>query len=428
MKSGTAMAAWMIVVPLCSCGSSTPDAAGGAVAGSAGAGTGGGDRGAGGYETNMGAGGVIAAAGQAGIGTGGEAGTSFASVDAGPMSDSSTMTAPHPSGPSAGCGTPAGADNPRGFTLHNIDVPVCTGAVSSKCVTKDFAPGGVVAQSNGAYNFTHRNYALQLPVNYDPQKAYPLMIGGGGCGGGPTESGGGFTAGESDAIRVGLSYVKQCFADGGESCAGTAANESYCVNTPEVPYFYAMLADVEAKFCVDRARVFVGGYSSGAWESFTLGCAAGDVVRGIVTDEGGLRNRRPACTGPVAALMVVGEIDTDNPVGPLVMGMADRASGLTAQQVDTTIQHLDSNGSAPARDAYLQRNGCGTGSATMTYDPAYPQCVKYQGCPREYPVVWCPVPGAGHSSNTYQGVNYYPGSVKNNPLMWTFLSSLPVLQ
>jgi poly(3-hydroxybutyrate) depolymerase len=415
----------MVAFLLAACGSTTPEAPSAGVSAAGSSGVGGG---AAGSDTSSGAGGSMSSAGAAGIGMGGSGrgngSDAMPTLDSGAPGDAATTTLPHPTGKSPGCGVAPNGDNPRGFTLHNVDVPVCSGAVSSKCVSKDFAPGGVVAQSNGAYNFAHRNYALQLPTNYDPATPYPLMIGGGGCGGGPSESGGGFTAGESGAIRVGLSYVKNCFADGGVSCAGTAAKKPYCVNTPEVPYFYAMLADVEAKFCVDRSKVFIGGYSSGAWESVTLGCAASDVIRGIVTDEGGLRNHRPACAGPVAALMVVGEVDADNPVGPMVMDMPYAPANLGAQQVNNLIQSLDSNGSAPARDAILQRNGCTSDAPTM-YDPAYPQCKKYPGCPREYPVVWCPVPNAGHSDNTYQGINYYPGSVKGNPLMWSFLSALP---
>jgi hypothetical protein len=59
------------------------------------------------------------------------------------------------------------------------------------------------------------------------------------------------------------------------------------------------------------------------------------------------------------------------------------------------------------------------------YDPAYPACVKYTGCPAAYPVVWCPLPGAGHNNSSAGGVNYSPGSVKGDPLMWKFLSTLP---
>jgi len=53
--------------------------------------------------------------------------------------------------------------------------------------------------------------------------------------------------------------------------------------------------------------------------------------------------------------------------------------------------------------------------------------MQYTGCPAEFPVVWCPLPGAAHNDSSYNGVNYSPGSVKNDPLMWSFLSKLPAI-
>jgi poly(3-hydroxybutyrate) depolymerase len=220
-------------------------------------------------------------------------------------------------------------------------------------------------------------------------------------------------------IQVHLSIMNGCFADGGGSCAGDLANLSNCKMNPELPYFRTVLADVESKLCVDRARVFLGGNSSGAWETLTLGCGAANLVRGIVTLEGGLRNTQPECTGPVAALMVVGGVDGTNPIGPLVKD----TGGLSADQVNSTIADEDSNGSAPARDAILARNQC-VGTATAPYDSSYPDCVQYTGCPPEYPVVWCEIPTCAHICSNDGNVNYSPGSVNGDPLMWNFLSKL----
>ncbi|HSZ81622.1 MAG TPA: hypothetical protein VLA14_05040 [Polyangia bacterium] len=400
--------------------------------GSANAGAGGSaNAGAGGAET-AGVGGQTAGAG-GGAGAGGTAGSAAGtggggSAAAGSAGATGAAGAPvHPTGNSVGCGVaPPANDHATGFVIHNLAVPACAGAVTNKCVAPAFAPGGALAQTNEGFDFTKRNYAVKLPTGYDDTKPYPVIVEGGGCGGGPTESGGGMTAGEGagDAIRIGLSYVNMCFADGGNSCSGTPANQPQCVNTPEIPYFYAMLADVEAKYCIDKSKVYMGGYSSGGWETFTVGCAAAEVLRGIVTENGGLRNDRPACTGPVPALMVAGTADTDNPIGPLVMGMAYAPSGLTVAEVNADILSLDSNGTAPARDAILARNGC-VGTDTAVYDPAYPLCVKYTGCPASAPVVWCPITGAGHAPLQYQGVNYAPGGVAGDTLMWKFLTTLP---
>jgi hypothetical protein len=98
-------------------------------------------------------------------------------------------------------------------------------------------------------------------------------------------------------------------------------------------------------------------------------------------------------------LMVVNAGDGPNPVGPLAKINLD----------------LDSFGSAPERDSLLMRNGC-IGTATTVYDAGFPACLKYTGCPDNFPVIWCELNG-GHD-NTIQGVDY-----KN--AMWPFLTSLP---
>jgi hypothetical protein len=87
--------------------------------------------------------------------------------------------------------------------------------------------------------------------------------------------------------------------------------------------------------------------------------------------------------------MVVSDPDQANPVGPL----------------PKIFIIEDSFGAAPARDELLTRNGC-VGKTTAPYDPKYPHCVKYTGCPAAYPVVWCELPNGGHTQTNYEGVNY----------------------
>ena len=86
-----------------------------------------------------------------------------------------------------------------------------------------------------------------------------------------------------------------------------------CVNGPEIPYFLAVQQWVEANFCVDMGKEYVGGGSSGAWEALLMGCAAATSVRGIYSLAGGLREHRWACDGPSAAFMIVSDTDTLQP-------------------------------------------------------------------------------------------------------------------
>jgi hypothetical protein len=443
-------------------GATSGSAAAGAT-GSAGAGAG-----ASGQSTTGSSG--AAGSGNAASGVGGT-GAAASGASGAAASGSSGYPMPFPTGMSGGCGTaPPNGDKSSGYVEHQLTLDVCPGTCNwpceagatdcatnpepANCLSPCFAPGGVasVSSTDGVHTFVKRQYGLELPQNYDPTKAYPIVMEGGGCDD-PSPAGGMVVAPTGvegvGFIKVGLQYVDasnddagnprnasapaaygHCFADGASVCAALPQNLPLCVNNPEVPYINAVIADVESKLCVSKDQVFISGYSSGAFESMSMGCALADQIRGFASVFGGLRNHRPACTGPMAALMVVGLADSTNPIGPLVAGTPYPDTGgslLTGPQVTDTITWTDSNGSAPERDAILARNGC-VGTATTMYDPNYPECVKYTGCPADYPVVWCPITGLthGYEDAMYNGVDYVPGS-SANPLLWGFMKNLPPL-
>jgi polyhydroxybutyrate depolymerase len=232
--------------------------------------------------------------------------------------------------------------------------------------------------------FQNREIYIRLPLTYDPQRAYPLILLGHGCGGDGTavvpiheESG-------EDAIVVGLSSVEDCFDTGG----GPAS--------PELPFFDAVLAHMSDNYCVDTGKVFVAGFSSGAWLSNLLGCARGDKIRGIGTMAGGLGDSiQGQCVGHVAAMMMADTDDTSNPiVSP------DDVTG-------------NDEGSGVAHTLTAEHNGCTT---EMTpWDAEFPECEANTGCDPAYPVVWCVTSGKGHSDQV-------PMSTVG---LWRFWSSLP---
>lgn len=322
------------------------------------------------------------------------------------------------SGTSAGCNKPPATDDtPDDFVLREVHVPGITNPV--------YKAGGVIYENEdlprgGKYDFEFRPYSVRLPKDYDPSKPYAVVLAGGGCGGSAegfaNNPGGGYQPDNTQStIQVGLSYLSGCFADGGRQFA-----DNNLTDTPEVPYVRQVIAEVEANYCVDKSRVFESGTSSGGWQAFTTGCGAADLIRAIGPVSGGLRLHRPECTGPQAAIMVEGLGDTPNPIGP----------------IDPPNGSLDSTGSAPARDEILKRNGCVAPDYVFDYsdtvtkrgsapheqwDPAYPTCVKYTGCPAEYPVVWCAL-NCGHQcdNETINGTKYdYKQGI------WKFFNSLP---
>ncbi len=344
---------------------------------------------------SAGTGGTSGSAGAAGMaGTAGVAGAAGAAGAAG--SGNAVM--------SAGCGKAQdAADSSASFVKKDITV---------SGVPQSFIDAHAPTNA-GAYTWTKRNYFLRLPTGYTPGKPFAIDMGGGGCGGGATiGQNGSYTvppgASQAVALQVGLSYVP---SNSVSSCA-TWANDF--TDSPEPMYIKAIIDDIEAKYCVDKNKVFINGYSSGAWEAVMAGeCSNSDQVRAYgVQIGGGLRLTHPPCISkPAAAMYVVGSADVGNPIGPL------------------TKPQNDSYGSAPARDAQLTINGC-QGTATGPWNAKYPKCVTYTGCPAKYPVVWC-VLDVDHGNGPMPvGADGYPN---NGTLLesyrlqgvWDFFNALP---
>jgi polyhydroxybutyrate depolymerase len=306
-------------------------------------------------------GGAAGTNGAAGTGSGGTAG-SGAPGDAGTSSDAGTdsFTGPTgawpgrmmPTGPSAGCGI-APAQTLATYVKHDITVT------------------GLKATDVAMYG--SRNYYLRLPTGYNPARKYTTVFLGPGCGGNGSQVIPVQNASMGDAIIVGLSPVGQCFETNGQA-------------SPEIPFFDAVLAEVEGSVCVDKARVFVAGFSSGSWLTNNLSCARAGIIRGQGNATGGEPGNQGTCTGPVAAMLAHDTTDTANKI----------------------------EGGEAARDRIRKLNGCG--DDTLPYDAGTPSpCVIYQGCMPGYPVVWCATTGKGHSDQI-------PISTTG---FWKFWSSLP---
>lgn len=213
-----------------------------------------------------------------------------------------------------------------------------------------------------------RTLFVRLPSGYDPARAYPIVYQLHGCSSAPQR--------ENNNVPV----ERESGADAIMVRGRAAAN---CWDTaetgPDVPYFDAMLADVEGAFCVNTARRFLTGYSSGSFMTHRLACIRGAQIRGVATIAGGQAGS--SCTGTVAALLIHDEND----------------------------QTVNISASVSARDNHLMRNGCTSPPMTT---PADPPCVTYAGCAK--PVTWCQTSGQDHSRQDDLAA----------PIFWSFLSSL----
>ena len=312
-----------------------------------------------------GAAGSTASAGATGTtGVGGTTGTGGAVATGG------TTGGGHSSGMSSGCGMAPPNDPLGSGVLHNITIT------------------GMAQQYVAGY--ANRTYCSTIPKAYDPTKAYPLVIYGPGCGGQSCE-GGPFT-GRSDIFLVQATKAPDVYSGKVPPIPPAAAPGCFqtgvisTVDSPELNYFDQVVALIESEFCIDKGKIFVAGSSSGGWFSNYLGCARGNVIRGIAPDSGGIPVDHPPCTGGAGVIEFPGDSATKTDS----MG---RPIGMTV-----------------ARDLFIKANGCNMTPTSMKF--GNDTCDFYGGC--SSPVVWCGGVSGGHQA----GLSHI------NPTGWAFWSTL----
>ncbi len=144
---------------------------------------------------------------------------------------------------------------------------------------------------------------------------------------------------------------------------------------PDVAYTASLIDALATRWPVDRARVFLTGYSSGGFFSNTFACQRSDLVRAIASNAGGAPynqaekwpNGFPKCPGqqPVAAMALHGRGDSD----------------VTLDSGRFTAEY------------WAHVDGCDTSEMETT---GYDLCKAYRGCSPGKAVVFCEVPELGH--------------------------------
>ncbi|MBX3221027.1 MAG: hypothetical protein KF795_10955 [Labilithrix sp.] len=260
---------------------------------------------------------------------------------------------PSPSAPESRAGS-AGAPGSPGAAPESGGSPACGKAAAKTGVLTERVP--VFGKS--------RSYTLVVPAGYAPSLSYPLVYVLHGHGGNGAQA---RRAMDLESAAGGKALF--LYPDG---LGGGWDLDSPASKNADVALFDATLAITQSRYCVDLHRVFVAGFSNGAYMANQLGCRRGDRVRAVATHAGG---------GPYET---AGEYDEHGnllckggPVASLVVhGTSDGTVGLAEGQ--KSIEH------------WTRANRC-AGSA-----PSSPQgCVSYGGCQR--PVTACKVPGLGHS-------------------------------
>jgi hypothetical protein len=277
--------------------------------------------------------------------------------------------------PSAGCSLPAPVDLVQGqFTERSMEVSGVKDADSTDTII------------DGPWTMT-REYFVRLPQGYDNTKAYPVVIQGGGCG----------SNGENvyflddiadQVIKVGLTPPPPALLgpveDPGQGCFDDKEGD----DSVDFVFYEALLDTLKTELCYDENRVFASGNARGAWLANELGCkyagnTEGYAIRGIASNSGGLPTDPtwvPTCTtAPMAGMWVW-----------------------------QTGHIASSSGSKEGIRRAMEVNGCTPGT---TYDDAtyedypvgggYPDdtCKKMLGCPADYPLVACELPGENYGSH-----------------------------
>jgi hypothetical protein len=376
-----------------------------------GATSGGGTGAASGGGTGAASGGGSGAASGAGSGTTGDAGGSGA---AGSGGGSGSASGPLVSMPSPGCSK---ASTWTGATGMFVQQPVgCNGPGkigAPPCVA--IPPGSTpstTAQPTSSTQAEWRGWWTLVPNGYvvDPTKPYKVIYEAASCGDSnyfhAGADGYNFNAVDNgQAILVGLDY------DTYSSVPGCYDNRS--PNSNDFTFFPWLQSQIESQFCVDMNHEFFSGYSSGAWLAQQLNCAYPDKLRGFVSatgcepgtpaDPGG---SQPTCVSkPTAYFHVHDYNDVANPYACATPGC---------------LRVLNQNGCMLNGAAYTK---CDPTDMTVTspYMPpagvTLPQatyCRSFNGCPTDYPVVFC----VTNNQTKTDGSNW--GVV---PLFWDWMAN-----
>jgi polyhydroxybutyrate depolymerase len=236
----------------------------------------------------------------------------------------------------------------------------------------------VLAQHIPVFGKT-RSYTLVVPPTYASGTSYPLVYVLHGHGGSGAQA---RRALDLESVANGRAIF--VYPDG---LGGGWDLDSPASKNADVALFDATLAVTQSNYCIDLHRVFVTGFSNGAYMANQLGCRRGDRIRAVASHAGG---------GPYE---MAGEYDEH---GNLVCKGKPIASLVVHGNSDHTVAVAEGQKSI---DHWSHANHC-SGSS-----PAVPQgCVAYRGCAN--PVTACMIQGLGHGLWT-----------QANRLTWTFFDA-----
>ncbi|MBX3203889.1 MAG: hypothetical protein KF764_02410 [Labilithrix sp.] len=241
---------------------------------------------------------------------------------------------------------------------------------SSQGCGKDGAPKGVLGNQPVTVKNNLRTYHAIIPDAHDGTTPLPLVF--------MFHGSGGDGAGLRGVYNLELEARGQAIFvyPNADDATGTWDLERDADSNIDILLFDAILEALSVSHCVDRKRVFATGYSAGGYFANQLACRRGSVLRAIASHAGG---------GPFGDS---GEYDADGrlrcPERPI--------AALIGHGADDAEVALDE--AKKSREHWRRVNGCATGGGV----PREPSpCVSLASCAQDRPVVYCEIPGLGHS-------------------------------
>jgi hypothetical protein len=165
--------------------------------------------------------------------------------------------------PSTGCGVPLPAEQ----------VPTVPGSRTGY-TELEVEQTGATLGANQPDRAGKRQFFLRVPADYDPNRPYRVVYIGQGCGGlrsGNTNTYPLFdeaSGGTEQAVYVALSVPDN---DANPGCYDNNSGSE----SQEWEAFDLIHTFVESHYCVDNDRIYVSGYSTGAWLATMWGCYFG---------------------------------------------------------------------------------------------------------------------------------------------------------
>jgi poly(3-hydroxybutyrate) depolymerase len=255
----------------------------------------------------------------------------------------------------AGCGGSSGATAASSTPPVPPEPPASAPSAQASAGCASAAKFTTGQQQSLTLDGVQRSYWVDMPADYDPNKAYPVIIGLH------------WRDGSADDVRGWSGYfgLKNEYGNTAIFVAPQGLDAGWAnTGDRDIRFMRSMISQVQQGACTDTQRVFATGFSFGGMMSNAIGCQMGDVVRAIVPMAGSLWSGCASSTYSVAAMFI-------------------------HAQDDNTVPYTAGE---EARNTFLARNACSADTVPIGSNG----CVEYQGCSAGKPVVWCGTPTGGH--------------------------------